>query len=515
MTEFENENDVLEGPLKTRKCTDVLCFLVFAAFWVFIFVIAFIGFSKGNLNQIAQPYDSDGFPCGQGDRLDYHFLFINDPFSVKYNENMVCVKSCPTGEKQQVECIPNTDIKKCNDITSYPSYGLAARLCVPTGGMTVDSIKKRFNITYISHMVEDIKDALWILLAMVGISLVICFIWYFMIQYCAGIMITIMLIGSLAALVVFGWLSWIKYTDLLAESDQNKDSAQTYKTTAIVLWCVAGVFLLLILCLISRIRLGAKMIQSAADFITDTPTVMLVPVFFTIKQAAFILLWVITFAYTFSVGTLRYDPGDIFGDMVWTKQNEAFVWILVFALCWGVSFNMSASMFIIASMSAGWYFGRYDGQTIGFFKATCWAFTYHIGTIAFGSFIIAILWFIQLILNYMYQKLKETGQDSFLFKCAMCFVACFERFMRFFNKHAYIESVLRNYSFCPAAAKCIEVLTTNFLRFAVLSGLVELFLFLGTIILSVCITIIGHFILKAYGNAYNIVFETIGPLVVS
>ena len=166
-------------------------------------------------------------------------------------------------------------------------------------------------------------------------------------------------------------------------------------------------------------------------------------------------------------------------------------------------------------MTAGWYFGRYEGWGIGLCKALGWAYTYHVGSLAFGSFLIALLWFIQLILNYIYQKTKEIDDDNFMIKCAMYFVACFERFMRFLNKHAFIEVVLRNMSYCGAAAKCVEVLTTNFLRFAVLSGLVDLFLFLGTIMITVSITMFGYLLLQVYGSTYNVVFETIGPLVVS
>lgn len=514
MNEFASDRDVLEGPLKHRKCTDVLCYLFFVAFWIFIIAISINGFVHGNLTNVAQPFDSDGFACGQGNRVDYHFLFINDPYSSKYNENMVCVRTCPTGPNDVVDCIPNTDIKNCNQLKPYASYGFANRLCVPRAKTTVDSVKKRINITYVTNAIQDIKESWWVFLVMVIIALVICFLWYWITKYCASVMISIMLIGSLAALILFGVFSWNKYKELSNESNYNQDTANTYKNTAIVLWILAGVFLLLILCLLGRIRLGARLIEASADFITDQPIVMLVPVIFAVKIALFIAIWTIAFIYTFSNGTIRYDPGDLFGDMVWTKQNEAFVWFLIFALCWGISFYMSANIFVLAAMSAGWYFGRYDGQSVGLCTAIWWAYFYHLGTLAFGSFIIALLWFAQLVLNYMYQKLKEVGQDSIIFKCASCFIACFERFMRFFNKHAFIEVVLRNYSFCTAAAKCVEVLTTNFLRLAILSSLVELFLFLGTIVISVGVTIIGHYILKAYGEANNITYETIGPLIV-
>ena len=57
-------------------------------------------------------------------------------------------------------------------------------------------------------------------------------------------------------------------------------------------------------------------------------------------------------------------------------------------------------------------------------------------------------------------------------------------------------------------------MTSNFLRFAVLSGIVELFLFLGTLIISVIMTFVGYLILRAYGHSFNVEYETFGPLIV-
>lgn len=517
MTDFESEREVIEGPLTKRKFTDIFCCLIWFAFWILIAVIAIISYTKGDLSRVAQPYDSDGFPCGKAEREEFNYLFIQNPISSKYNENMVCVKECPQSKDEYVECYPNTDIKHCSDLKPYKTYGFASRLCIPTSDLTVESVKERINIGYFAEVVEDIKDAWPIFLMILVISLIFCFVWYYLVQCCAGFMITIMLLGSLAALISFGVFNWLHYKELIENSTAEVDvkNAESYKNTAIVFWVLAGVFLLLILCLISRIKLAVKMIRAAADFITDEKIVLFAPILFSFMTFAFIIWWIITFAFTFSNGTLRYDEGDIFGDMVWNDQQKAFVYIMIFALLWAVSFNLSANMFVVATMTAGWYFGRYEGWGIGLCKALGWAYTYHVGSLAFGSFLIALLWFIQLILNYIYQKTKEIDEDNFMIKCAMYFVACFERFMRFLNKHAFIEVVLRNMSYCGAAAKCVEVLTTNFLRFAVLSGLVDLFLFLGTIMITISITMFGYLLLQVYGSTYNVVFETIGPLVVS
>lgn len=57
-------------------------------------------------------------------------------------------------------------------------------------------------------------------------------------------------------------------------------------------------------------------------------------------------------------------------------------------------------------------------------------------------------------------------------------------------------------------------MTSNFTKFLALSGIVELFLVLGTILITVSVSIVSHLLLKAYGDWRNMEFETVGPLVV-
>lgn len=57
-------------------------------------------------------------------------------------------------------------------------------------------------------------------------------------------------------------------------------------------------------------------------------------------------------------------------------------------------------------------------------------------------------------------------------------------------------------------------MTEYFLTFATLSGLVELFLIMGTIIISLTVTFLGYYLLKWYGDLMNVQFETIGPIII-
>lgn len=514
--EYENydEKKVLNGPIRPRKCTDIICFIIWVLFWGLILGITIFSLIKGNIKNIAQPYDSDGNPCGKDLQKDHQFLYINDPQSPNLKDHMVCIKQCPKDENSTIDCLPNSDIKNCDNINKYASFGFINRICIPKKLTDTDNVKANMNISYSREVVEDIKDAWIVFLIMLFISIAVSFVYFYLLQCCAGVMVVLMIVIGLASFVGFGVFCWVRYKQIMEESQFNEEIARNYKITAIVFWVLAGVFTFLICCLYKRIKLAIKMIKAAADFVTDKKSVLLSPIIVVLIMGVFILVWIVCFAYVFSVGEIRYDQGDMFGDIVWTKTHEIFVYLTIFALLWGISFLMSTNIFVISVMCSGWYFGRYDGKDVGLCTAFFWAWFYHLGSLAFGSLIIAILWAIQLILKYLYQKAKETGENSAVLKCAICLVNCLERIVKFLNKHAYIEVGLRCYSFCGAAAKSVKVMTSNFLRFTALAGLVELFLIMGTVIISICTTLIGYAILKGYGHVTNIEFETIGPLVI-
>jgi hypothetical protein len=500
--------------MKNRSCTDVFCAIVFVLYIVTMIVIAIIGFQNGDLNRIAQPYDSDGNMCGRGEFEPFPYLFIDNPASVKYGDKTICVATCPANTTDFPLCKPNNDITSCKQIHAYESKAFLHRICLPQVAAIKSAIQGTLNISYVHAFVQDIKEALPIILAMIGITVIVCFVYFYLLENCAPCMVAFVLIGSLGALVGLGVFFWQKYQSLISANTTVQTSTD-YKYVAIGLWVAAGILLLLIVLLYSRIKIATKMIAAAADFITDRMMILLIPIVSIILMIGFVSLWGFFFSYLFSNGTIRYDQGDIFGDMVWTTRTEAFVYIMIFGLLWIVSFTISNLQYSVAVLASNWYFNRNDGDSqIAIFTAMIWGVTYQLGSLALGSFTIALLWMIQLILNYFYQKTKEIDPNNFVYKCALCFVTCFERFLKFLNRHAYIEVALRNTNFCGGIAKSVEILTSNFARFAVLSSLVELFLFLGGVILATGMTLIGNLILNAYGSWKMIEYETIAPLVV-
>ena len=61
--EYQGEKldaELAHGPVEQRGCTDIPCFLIFVAAVVVTFILAFVGFARGNPKLLAVPYDPDG-----------------------------------------------------------------------------------------------------------------------------------------------------------------------------------------------------------------------------------------------------------------------------------------------------------------------------------------------------------------------------------------------------------------------------------------------------------------------
>lgn len=154
-----------------------------------------------------------------------------------------------------------------------------------------------------------------------------------------------------------------------------------------------------------------------------------------------------------------------------------------------MAFVLSLGNFVVGASTAQWYFNGGQPKPGIVRRSYWWAFRYHLGSIAFGSCILAIIWFIRIIFEYMYQQIANTktvSQNKFIqlgLNLVRCCLDCFERIVRFINKQAFIQIGLTGKSFCPAAKDGFSVVVFHPIEFALLSGLANLFMILGNAML--------------------------------
>lgn len=97
-------------------------------------------------------------------------------------------------------------------------------------------------------------------------------------------------------------------------------------------------------------------------------------------------------------------------------------------------------------------------------------FSYHIGTLAFGSLIITICRLIRVCLEYIDQKIKAYDNEltKAILCCCKCFFFCLEKFLKFINKNAYIMCSIHGKNFCASARDAFSLLMRNIVRVFVL-----------------------------------------------
>lgn len=68
-----------------------------------------------------------------------------------------------------------------------------------------------------------------------------------------------------------------------------------------------------------------------------------------------------------------------------------------------IAFILGSSRFILVCSTAIWYFGRNENTIQGnpITTSIAWLFIYHAGSVAFGSLLIALIWLLQIIVEYI------------------------------------------------------------------------------------------------------------------
>lgn len=181
--EYDADDALLQGSNKTRRFTDVICFVMFAVAIIGFFAVMAITGGKGEVSNVAIPVDRNGNLCGRpngasGDFTSYKWLYLNPndiadnaPLSFK---NRVCVAFCPV-KTGKVMCPPGAYGDYCSNPANSPNENTVeyfGRFCLPSSKNLFQIIVDQFFGMFGGQKyAQDIMDLWWVIL--IGIFLAI------------------------------------------------------------------------------------------------------------------------------------------------------------------------------------------------------------------------------------------------------------------------------------------------------------------------------------------------------
>ncbi|KAG8235205.1 hypothetical protein J437_LFUL015299 [Ladona fulva] len=330
-------------------------------------------------------------------------------------------------------------------------------------------------------------------------------------------------------------LSQIDLTDIFRVNFKSYFAKRdTWLVLLIITASLLAIILLILIFLRKRIRIAIELIREASRAVGSVTSSLLFPVFPWIVQLM-ALAWGLSVAlYLASSGKAEYrvtnptndacgcnlKPGDVCipsdfevdcyssscSCQFFAVGTDKYVpWLQAFNLfgtLWLLFFISAAGEMVLAGVFGTWYWTWNKAVGLPFFAVTgsIWrTLRYHIGTLAFGSLLIAICRFIRIMLEYIHHKLKK--RDNKVVQCLLCCLRCcfwcLEKFLRFLNRNAYVMCAIHGTNFCKSAKDAFNLLLRNVIRVIVLDKVTDFLLFLGKILIVTGMTVSAYYV---FGN---------------
>lgn len=376
------------------------------------------------------------------------------------------------------------------------------------------------------------------------IVLFVSLLYIFLLRYVAGILVWLSILALIVLLAGGSYVSYKNYVQLrdtgepvVQLSNNLKGKLQSVFNKQefwMILLCIFGVLLALILIMViflrKRISIAVTLIREGSKAVSSVVSSLFFPIFPWILQCLVIGWAGVVAVYLMSSEKEIFKVQGLNNNLLCTCTNDyadnhnctpvefnqycsnpqtkghclnagcrfvgqetsnslTYMHLYnLFGMFWGIWFVSGMSQLILAIVFSTWYW-TFRKRDVPFFTLTRAIFItlwYHLGTVAFGSLIIAICSFIRAMIEFAEQKIKkyDNACTRAIFCCLRCFFWCLHKFLCFVNRNAYIMCAVHGKNFCTSAKNAFELLMRNVIRVVVVDKVTDFVFFLGKAFLT-------------------------------
>ena len=196
------------------------------------------------------------------------------------------------------------------------------------------------------------------------------------------------------------------------------------------------------------------------------------------------------------------------GDYTWTSTNSSNVAISihVFGFLYTLFFLQGINQVTIAGAIGSWYWTIDKKAKMRFpvMKSLGRTLKYHLGSIAAGSLLIAIVEFIRIVLYQVQRKVQQSNVKvlQYLVACLQCCMKCVSMIVKFINRNAYIIVAITGKSFFASASHATGLMLKNAVRLAAVDFVSSFVLLLSKLFVSAICGIGAYIYLTSASGSY-------------
>ncbi len=314
-----------------------------------------------------------------------------------------------------------------------------------------------------------------------------------------------------------------------------------------LLWIAGGIAFFInfvLLCLKQKqIRQATTVIQEASNALADMPLLIVFPIvpfiicllIFTYFMIGAAFIWTAVrvhvllpcFDTPLTLPFVRFVPQDAISmddlteavveassnTTVPVTSDESVVfymfWYHLLGFLWANQLIQAISMTTVAGAYSYWYFYNTDaekqgGVKLAFLKSLKRVLRYHIGSMAFGALIVALVQFARAILAYVDKQTQQWQNKSkvlqIAFKVVACCLWCFEKLIKFVTRNAYIFIAINGKAFCTSAKHAFFTIIKNLFLVGFVNLVSMVLILLGKLIIMVGCGVLTYLYIEASGN---------------
>ena len=351
------------------------------------------------------------------------------------------------------------------------------------------------------------------MLLSIFICLIVTFIYISLMHYCAFWLSWISVGLIQVSLILIGYFAMDYRKDQIALDPAYKEESMATWLNWItwLSFIFAGIYYIVIACSFQSLRVAVAVIQTASSFVADSKRLIFVPLLYFGIGIMFSIMFVAGLVCVASIGDISVETNGYEyqqKDIVWSDATRYQFYFMIFGFLWIVAFIMAVNEFVIIVTAITWYYSDKDKPDDDGIPGDSdvsvgmkWSIRYHPGTLAAGSLIVAIVWIIRIIFEYIAKKMEGAtggnGCTKCLVSCMRCCLACFDRFIRYINRNAYIYCALSGESFCSSAINSFILILKNAAKFGFVDGIAGCFMFIAKFFISIITTLVSFFLMKA------------------
>eukprot|EP00440_Ansanella_granifera_P047787 gb/GFBE01051763.1/.p1 GENE.gb/GFBE01051763.1/~~gb/GFBE01051763.1/.p1 ORF type:complete len:641 (+),score=109.81 gb/GFBE01051763.1/:1-1923(+) len=547
-----------------RKCTDGGCLAILIAFLGCMWYLYSRARAEGNLAKLTHGFDWKGSICGVDEAVrEKPLLFWCNPSDGPDDLSLldgICVQRCPSGPEEFHLCpgpaIPfevdryidagrqsqEVMIGMRRNLTMKPAYSSVEALgyCFPHENLVL--LQKVMERTHVSSLAKQVVLAgqgaveSWQFLVIVAIACIVIgygflfIIWYSFDKLMYGLIVGahLLLVASSLAFLYAGFHPEHNVFRNYFSEPVSRLSAWACSGLAFSVW---GLFAAL--CCYNRDAMAVTIdsVKATCEVISSLPTMLLQPLLQSGVVVSLLLALVYGLAWLLSTGKVvpLGEPMEENGIQIaglhrsleFTDYQWASIAFWIFGLVWTFETVNALGQFAISHAVVSYVMNQ-EKECCPMVNGYFTGLVFHLGTLAFGGFIIGCLKIVAALLSFVVSRSRdESGIQGtvtqILCCCCLCTFVCLEKILTMVNDLVYTDVAVRASGYVEAADNVVRVAASNPVTYASIKASATAVRVLGVTMIGGCGTFASYQVLSSstFHKELDSVFENSSSMLVT